>query len=87
MILGASTLGQFTLGGTGYAPAIEIPYVDIAADITITSLVSGSIGISGYVDLGASIIILSSITANIHSASGSPDAGVSFTISDQAGGV
>ena len=85
MLLGASAFGQFTLGGTGYE--VGINYVNCAAAIAIISIIQSAIGIAGNVNIAAQIAILSSITASLRTSEQFPEAGVSFTISDHAGGV
>lgn len=113
MLLGASALGQFALGGTGYEAVGGINYVNIAAPITITSNIAAAIQIVGRVELSASVAITSSIsaalsitgaaggtvsisasiamvsalTAAFTAAAAMPDPGVSFTLSDKAGGA
>ena len=115
MLLGASALGQFTLGGTGYEAVSGVNYVNLAAGITVTSSIAGAIAITGegFVDIAATIAIASSISAalSISGAAGGtvsisatiamvsaltaslgasptfPNPGVSFSMTDKAGGA
>jgi hypothetical protein len=89
MLLGASALGRVALGG-GY-DAVAIHYVDCASSITITSSIQCALSVipaaAHYVNISASIAMFSALTASLMAAAGFPNAGVSFTMTDKAGGV
>jgi hypothetical protein len=65
--------------------------VDIAAAIAIGSSIQSSItiipAVAGAVNISASIAMQSSLTAALTATIDFPNAGVSFTLSDKAGGA
>jgi hypothetical protein len=65
--------------------------IHVAADIVITSSVQASLTINepvyGHVQISASIAMVSALTASLIAAAGFPNAGVSFTMTDKAGGA
>jgi hypothetical protein len=92
MLLGASALGQVALGGG--VESLAVNYVDCTASITITSSIAASVmvigrvaAVAGEVHISASIAMVSAITASLIAAAGFPNAGVSFTMTDKAGGA
>jgi hypothetical protein len=65
--------------------------IHVAADIAITSSVQASLTINepvyGDVQISASIAMVSAFAASLTAMAASPNAGVSFTLSDKAGGI
>ena len=65
--------------------------VDIAASIGITSSIAAALSITGAaggtVSISASIAMVSALTASLGAAAAMPDPGVSFTMTDKAGGA
>ena len=66
-------------------------FADIAAQIAITSAIQASIAITGgavsYVNISATIAMASALTASLTAGAAMPDPGVSFTMTDKAGGA
>jgi len=92
MTLGSTVLGTSALGSISAAPDVVINYVDCAAQIICTSSITAALAITstvpGEVHLMASIAMQFAITAAINAVAAYPaNAGVSFTLSDKAGGV
>ena len=91
MILGASALGQFALAGTGYEAAITANYVDLSASVALTSSITSALQIigtvPGEVHLSAVISMSLAMAASLTAAITFPNPGVSFTMSDKAGGA
>ena len=65
--------------------------VDIAASIGIASSIVAALSISGSaggtVSIAASITMVSALTSSLTAAAAMPDPGVSFTMTDKAGGA
>lgn len=65
--------------------------VDCEAQISITSALQAAItivpAVAGQVNIAASIAIISAITSSLQSAQTFPNPGVSFRLSDKAGGA
>jgi hypothetical protein len=65
--------------------------IHVAADIAITSSVQASLTINepvyGDVQISASIAMISALTAALTAAVAMPNPGVSFTMTDKAGGA
>jgi hypothetical protein len=65
--------------------------VSIAASVTFTSSIQSNISITGgavsYINISAVIAMLSEVTSSLTAAATFPDPGVSFTLSDKAGGA
>ena len=65
--------------------------VDIAAQIAIASSISAALSITGgaasYVNIAATIAMVSAVTSSLTAAAAMPNPGVSFTLSDKAGGA
>jgi len=66
-------------------------FVDIAAQIASTSSIAAALSITGaaggLVSISASIAMVSALAASLGASPTFPDPGVSFTLSDKAGGA
>jgi hypothetical protein len=82
---------SITITSSIAASVMVIGRVDVSAQIAIASSVQCAVtvipAVAGEVNIQASIAMVSALTASLIAAAGFPNAGVSFTMTDKAGGA